>query len=281
MVAGPPAPDAVSGVGLDAYSDLNLNLNRIHLQVPTIPLLLTSSVVVHDHGVALADTQERMRLTLESIGEWLRIDSALKIVICDGSNFDFSAAVKTKFPFAAIECLYFENNQALVQQFGRGYGEGEIIRHALAHSQVLSQAGCFAKCTAKLWVENFSGCMKPWNGEMLIKGVFNNAFSLTRPVQFSYIDTRFYAMSTAQYKAFFINAHQHIDQLRGHGLEECFRDTFITNHLSHCLMPLPPVICGVGGGIGKYYKNTATRRLKERLRYRLIRRAPRFKEWFC
>lgn len=255
----------------------------MHQKPPSskIPVLLTSSVVAHDLSVRLKDTDERVRLAMESIAAWLKINPDQPLVLCDGSGFDFTDLVQRNFFGSKIECLHFNNDREKVQLFGRGYGEGEIVRYAVNRSEIIAHTGCFAKCTSKLWVENFSECMKPWNGEILIKGVFNNAFSLTRLTEFSYIDTRFYAMSTAQYKALFINAHQSIDPLRGHGLEECFRDTFITNHLRHCLMPLPPVICGVGGGIGKYYKNTATRRFKERLRYKLIRRAPRFSEWFC
>lgn len=250
------------------------------LQVPTIPLLLTSSVVVHDHGVALSDTQERMRLTLESIGEWLRIDPALKIVICDGSNFDFSVAVKTKFPLAAIECLYFENNQTLVQQFGRGYGEGEIVRHALAHSRVLSQAGCFAKCTAKLWVDNYRICAGQWNGQLLCKGVFDNALSLFKSTSFSYVDTRFYIASVPFYKAHLETAHLAIDRNTGYGLEQSFHTILTTKRMERVLFNVYPIIQGVGGGTGKHYKNSRVRLLKEGLKIFLLRRNAIFRSLF-
>jgi hypothetical protein len=51
--------------------------------------------------------------------------------------------------------------------------------------------------------------------------------------------------------------------------------------LQGCLMRLPPVICGVGGGTGAYYKNTSLRRFKEKLRYQLVECAPLFQHWFA
>ena len=126
----------------------------------SLPLLLTSSVVAHDPSVALSDTQTRKLLTIRSINEWLRVDPSIAIVICDGSNYDFAPEITLLFPQAKIECLHFENTQVEVEKYGRGFGEGEIIRFALAHSKFIQEAQCFAKCTAKLWVENFEDCKK-------------------------------------------------------------------------------------------------------------------------
>lgn len=241
-----------------------------------IPILLTSSVVAYDTGVSLRDTEERVRLALESVREWLKLDPTLPIVLCDGSNHDFSEAVREHFPDATIECLPFSNNQELVRQYGRGYGEGEIVRYALNNSSLIAEAGCFAKCTSKLWVANFRECAATWNNRLLLKGVFLHVFSPFRPTEFSYIDTRFYIASCALYRQYFEYAHHHIRKNDGHGLEECFRDIFLANSLGRVLLAVPPVICGVGGGTGTYYKNPVKRRLKERLRLWLVRRSRRF-----
>lgn len=91
------------------------------------PILLTSCVIVSDLTVALKDQDTRVRLTLESMEKWLSIAPDLRFVICDGSGFDFSAVVHEKFPTTPIECLFFENNKALVAVHGKGFGEGEIV----------------------------------------------------------------------------------------------------------------------------------------------------------
>ena len=235
------------------------------------PLLLTSSVVVHDMGVKLTDPHERTRLALESVREWLRNTPDLRVVMCDGSGFDFSPLVAEHFPGARIECLHFLNEVDLVRQHGRGYGEGEIVRHAITHSRFIAEAGCFAKCSSKLWVENYAECLETWNGRMRFKGVFSNVFSPWRKTELSYIDTRFYLISCADYRQYFEEAHRNIRKREGHGLEECFRDVLQAQHLKELLLPVPPVIAGVGGGTGVYYRTSTKRRLKERLRLALVK----------
>lgn len=250
------------------------------MKILRIPVLLTSSVIAHDTGVALTDTQERIRLTIESIAQWLKIDPALQIVVCDGSNHDFSGLVRERFPSAAIECLFFENDQERVRQYGRGYGEGEIVRHALNHSRFIADAGCFAKCTAKLWVDNFLECAADWNGRLRLKAVFLHVFSPLRKTELAYIDTRFYITSCESYRRYFETAHHQIKKDLGHGLEECFRDVLLQHHLKGALLTVLPVICGVGGGTGVYYRNTLKRQLKERLRLRLVRMHRGFADLF-
>lgn len=238
------------------------------------PILLTSSVIAHDTGVALSDTQERTQLALESVQEWLRIDPGLRIVLSDGSGFDFSELVAERFPLAAIECLSFHNDAERVRQFGRGYGEGEIVRYATKHSRFIAQAGCFSKCTSKLWVENYAECLAHWDGNMRFKGVFLNVFSPQRKTEFAYIDTRFYMVSCESYCRYFEDAHLKIRKDQGHGLEECFRDVVKEQALAHILLPTYPIIAGVGGGTGVRYRNPLKRRLKEKLRLLLVRVSP-------
>lgn len=250
------------------------------MQTNAIPILLTSSVIPHDTGVALTDSQERTRLALESVKEWLKIEPTLRIVLCDGSGFDFSSLIAKNFPLASIECLHFDNNASLVKQYGRGYGEGEIVRHALVNSKSISEAGCFVKCTSKLWVENYLECLEHWNGNLLFKGVFLNAFSLFKPTEFAYIDTRFYIANCDSYRQFFESAHAQINKDLGHGLEECFRDVILKNKIEKILFRIPPVICGVGGGTGTYYKNTSIRKLKEKLRLKIVSAQRKFRHLF-
>jgi hypothetical protein len=246
-----------------------------------IPILLTSSVVAHDKGVRLQDPAERARLALESIQQWRAIAPHNPLVLCDGSGFDFQPLVTTLPGRGQVECLHFQNNVDLVKQHGRGYGEGEIVRHAIEHSTLIQFAGCFAKSTSKLWVENFNVCMQAWNGRLLMKGVFNHVFSPLKATTLAYIDTRFYAMDVQTYQQNFLHAHEAIRAQDGYGLEESFRDIFLNKQLQGCLMSPPPVVCGVGGGTGAYYRNTPLRQLKEKWRYQLVKRNPLFQLWFA
>jgi len=246
-----------------------------------VPLLLTSSIVAHDLDVQLKDTEARLYHALESVEHWLRLDPKLPVVLCDGSNYDLAPAVNRRFPTASIECLAFDNNQALVKELGRGWGEGEIVKHALRHSQLIQDAGCFAKCTSKLWVENYKDCLRHWSGGLLFSGIFLNIFSPFKPTVFRNLDTRFYVASVAMYERYFVDAHLMMDSRAGHGLEDSFYDIFVQQGLAKCLLPTPPVICGVGGGTGVYYKKRSTRLLKDRLRLLSVRHQSRFCQLFC
>jgi hypothetical protein len=241
---------------------------------------LTSSVVAHDASVRLRDAVERLRLAMESVAEWLKIEPRQPLVLCDGSSFNFTNSVHKAFPKAHIECLPFENPQELVRQFGRGYGEGEIVRYALHHSHFIAEAGCFAKCSSKLWVQNFLACARAWQGELLLQGIFLDALKPWRDPILSYIDTRFYIASRALYQQYFEDAHLRIDNNQHVGLENAFKDIFLEAKLRHALTPVAPVILGVGGAIGKYYKNSFRRRLKEDLRLWRVRNFPEFSNFF-
>jgi len=58
---------------------------------------------------------------------------------------------------------------------------------------------------------------------------------------------------------------------RGLSLEHCFRDVILENKLGKILFNVPPVIYGVGGGTGTYYKNNLKRKIKETIRLLIVR----------
>jgi len=250
------------------------------IEIHEIPVLLTSSIVAHDTNVRLKDSNERLRLAMASVAEWLKIEPRQPLVLCDGSSYDFTSMVRAAFPNARIECLAFENDQKLVRQHGRGYGEGEIVRYAINHSRFISEANCFAKCSSKLWVQNFPACARVWRGDFLFRGIFLNELKPWQEPTLSYIDTRFYIASLPLYRKYFENAHLRIRVSEGYGLENAFLDTLLDANIYHALSPIAPVVCGVGGGIGKYYKNSLKRRIKENIRIWRVRNHPKFQAYF-
>lgn len=243
------------------------------------PILITSCVIVSDQTVALKDQSSRVRLTLEAIEKWLAISPDLKLVICDGSNFNFSELVRKRFPKAKIESLYFQNNQELVKLHGKGFGEGEIVNYAIKNSEFIKQSEFFVKCTSKLWVDNFLDCLEQWNGTFLCKGVFEKVFSPSR-TRFAYVDTRFYLVNKDFYQNNLSTAYLNVGGEQGLSLEHCFRDVIVKKELHKVLLTVPPVICGVGGGSGIYYKNNLKRRIKEIVRLWLVRHDKSFTSLF-
>ncbi|MBU3590753.1 hypothetical protein ICN11_01790 [Polynucleobacter sp. 78F-HAINBA] len=243
------------------------------------PILLTSSVTAMDQSVQLKDEKLRVFHTLESIQKWLDISPQNKYVLCDGSGFDFSLLVLERFPGANIECISFSNDPDLIRLHGKGYGEGEIIRYALEHSKTLLQSQWFVKCTAKLWVDNFLECIQSWNGHFVCQAFFSNVFSFKKS-QLEYVDTRFYMIDKDFYVNHLSKAHIGIGGPSGIGIEERFLEMVTREKLSRFLFEIPPVVCGMGGGSGKYYKDSRVRRLKERFRAWLVSQNSEFKLLF-
>jgi len=250
------------------------------LSLRSIPILLTSSVIPHDQNVRLNDPKARLHHAIESVAAWQGIKPEAPLVLCDGSGFNFEPIIRPLFPAADIEYLHFDNNEASVAQYGRGFGEGEIIRHAIFNSTRINSAGCFTKCSSKLWVENYSKFESQWNGTMLFNGVFNNAIKPFSKCTISYIDTRFYIINTNVYRELLINAHYEINKLQKFSLENAFLNIFLRNNLINYLTNIPPIISGVGGTIGKYYKNSNRRYLKDQIRIFFAKRNDLYKNLF-
>lgn len=243
------------------------------------PVLLTSCIYISDYAVKLTEPTDRIKYTIESIEKWLSIAPGIRLVVCDSSGFDFSPLVTDMFPEDDIECLYFVADKNLVQYHGKGYGEGEIIKFALLNSTYLNETDFFAKCTAKLWVENFHDCLKQWNGKFLCNATFTNVFSIKRTI-LDHIDTRFYMVNRNFYLTYLLNAHVNLGGTSGIGIEESFRAVILDNKMIGVIFNTPPLIGGVGGGTGKHYNIKYYKKLKENLRYKLARMSSNLKPLF-
>ena len=231
------------------------------------PLLLTSCVVVSAPFTKLTDQHLRIALTLKSIENWLNIAGDMTIVVCDGSNYDFTREVSEKFQGANIECIFFKNNSELVSAYGKGYGEGEIINHALAHSIHLKKADYFAKCTSRLWVKNFKQLNKKWNNVFLCECNFSG-YSRIKSLTFENVDTRFYIVNKVFYIENFASAYLNVRDEKGHYLEHCFKDVVLKKKMVGFMFPDAPVVEGVSGSSGlgqefflKFYFKSILKRL--------------------
>jgi len=235
----------------------------------TIPLLMTTYIQVDESSnVQLKSYKARLHHTIESIRHWLEIDSKIQMVICDGSNFDFRPIILQEFPSAEIECLFFQNDSLLVKQYGKGFGEGQIINFALENSTYLQHSSSFIKCTGKLWVKNFPECLLKFNGNFIAKAYFSNIFSLNKTM-FEYVDTRFFICSKKFYELYIKASYE---RSKGYSIEHCLRDTIISNQLQNVLINTPVIVEGTSGELGTYYKNNMKRFLKEKLRLFLLKR---------
>jgi hypothetical protein len=231
-----------------------------------VPVLLTSAIKVSAQQTVLTDSDARLALTLQSIEHWRRIPGVRQVVVCDGSGFDLSAHIKGQGAQGLAECevLAFTNDAAMVKARGKGFGEGQIVQHALAHSRILAGAPSFAKCTGKLWVPNFADCCAHFNGSALFD--FRGGLAPDR------IDTRFYMVSRSFYDEHLAKAHQLVNDSAGFHLEHAFLQMLGGMPARSFISAVVPRILGVSGSDGTTAQHNALRLLLWTLRNRWVRR---------
>jgi hypothetical protein len=94
------------------------------------------------------------------------------------------------------------------------------------------------------------------------------------------VDTRFYIVNSDFYLKNLIDVHQHIGKAPGFGLEDSFLQTLQAIYQRNYLFSVSPVIRGVGGGTGKYYKDSWLRLTKEKIRLKMIKKTSIFRDLF-
>ena len=222
------------------------------------PVLITSAINVAAAKTVLTDATARLELTLNSIQQWRATQGVSHVIVCDGSGFDLGPYINNmSINQAGVGCevISFINDVAGVEAKGKGYGEGEIVNYALQHSQVLKDASHFAKCTGKLWVENFADCLNGFNGIAAFD--FHGNF---KPEQ---IDTRFYVVSKDFFVSHMAALHHCVNDSNGFYLEHAFRDGLQAHKLSDYVMYPTPRISGVSGSMGVLFEPS---RIKAALR---------------
>lgn len=233
----------------------------------TVPLLITSAVDIAAGRTALSDPAQRLQKTLEGIARWRSCGAVGRVVVCDGSGVDLSPHVPdADDPRAGVPCefLHFTNSQDQVRALGKGYGEGEIVRHALAHSPTLANSDRFAKCTGKLWVSNAARCIR---------------FSAGLPLAFDYggvfravhLDTRFYIADTDVFHRHLLDAHLAVDEDQRHYLEHAYRDALRGFKLSEIAMFPTPRIEGTSGSMNLDYRPRPAKDMLRDVRSLLVR----------
>jgi hypothetical protein len=236
----------------------------------SIPILLTSAVRVSAQHTALRDADERLRLTLDSIARWRQTPGIRAVVVCDGSGFDLSPLLPEGPAGAApVECLSFQNDIVAVRRQGKGFGEGQIVAHALQHSLHLKQAQVWAKCTAKLWVQNFADCLAGYQGPA--------AFDIRGFSQVRSVDSRFYLVDSAFHAQHLAHVHEQVDDDHGWYLEHCLLQALEVLPIQRYVMVPPPRVVGVSGSDGQLHAPGWHWRLFWQLRnraWRLLGRHP-------
>jgi len=228
-------------------------------------LLLTGAIDLRKYNVpftSLVDFDIRIRQYLHSIEYAIDNYSTIdKIVFCENTcyNYDFSIlSKKAQSKGKEFEFLTFQGNYDKIQKLGKGYGEGEIIKHALEHSRLLGTESSFYKLTGRLIVKNMDLLIKTTHsGNALI---FKQKEISDRPA--NYFETYFYKVEIALYKRYLIEAYHFCNDNEHKHLEHVFYDELSALPLRS--FKLPPLISGMLGSTGELYDTNFKKSLIEK-----------------
>ena len=163
--------------------------------------------------MAMQDPNRRIQETVHALTKWFEKIPDLKLVICDGSGFNWEPVLTPIFVGKQIECLNHMNDREKVKRWGGGYGESQTMNYVIEKSTTVSEAGRFMKCTGKYWVDNINDFdFTNFHSGFKCKCVFKRMRVL-------YINTVFYVADINTYKFLFSNVYDEIDDHNDKAIE--------------------------------------------------------------
>jgi hypothetical protein len=209
------------------------------------PLLVHTAVFPKAPYLQMQNHERRISETIRALKEWYRLIPNLRLVIVDGSDFDWSSKMAEFFPGKEVECLSHVNDRDMVERFGGGYGESETLNFAIANSLILKKYPTFMKCTGKYWVDNIhSISKKDLMGPFKCKAVFK-----IMDWKLLYINTIFYVANVDQYVEHFTETYKYINDHNGNDIEHVMAQLILKNEITGYQLGFTPKIRGWSGHI--------------------------------
>jgi hypothetical protein len=218
-------------------------------------LLLTSAAYAIASNTKITDLNSRVNRVIHSVYLFQSNYPDLRIVVCDGSGFDFSEVLSLN---RNLEVIAFTYDQEKVRKLGKGFGEGEILSFAMNNSEFVANAVKVIKVTGGLFILNLESAID-MSADLQL-------YPKTRLVPFSSlirihrIDTRVFSFGKEIYFENLAEIHQNVNDSVGYFLEDAYFDACIQKNLltSQRIMRRSPIIIGHSGSTGKSYgKNRA------------------------
>ncbi|HET6995226.1 MAG TPA: hypothetical protein VFI06_09615 [Chitinophagaceae bacterium] len=217
-------------------------------------LIIPSTVYVSAPYTFLTDSQERQRQYAEAISFFIRETPLVKIIVCDNSGFKYPVSLQhlAVIHKKELELLSFRGNSELVAEYGKGYGEGEIMQFVLSNSSLIRTVEGFLKVTGRL---------KLLNTEKLLRKCDNreNYFmpvSLLRPrfmmpaAARHCVDTRVYYTTREFFTNVLLNAYREVRDKNTFFLEHAYHRAIAASGIKVKCFPVAPEISGMSGSNG-------------------------------
>ncbi|WP_294215500.1 hypothetical protein [uncultured Chryseobacterium sp.] len=215
--------------------------------------IITSAVTVKSKYVAIQDSIIREHEYITAISKLLNISALSSVIICDNTMYNYNnnpvfkdLVTKSKIN---IEVLYFQGSNKEIYEYGKGYGEGEIMKFIFDNSKLITNYSSFYKITGRLHVENFDYVIKKSLNQSTL--FVRTAFSLN--YERNFIKTFFYKMDVELFKEKFINQYLKVRDDENIFLEHIYFNTICENKIEINFFKAFPNVIGVSGSTGGLY----------------------------
>lgn len=233
-----------------------------------VTLVVTSAIFTRDPYLTVRDPGVRFEQLCSSMICWLRVQCVGSIVLCDNTATDLALPGLERLARQTgkrLEVLSFLGDQDRVATYGKGYGEGEIMRHLLNHSLLLRETGSFFKVTGRVFVENFDEIraaeegietvfnlrMTPWKRALwtlIARTPFGTALN-DRGAGF--IQTVFYKCGVQYYRDHLLDCHLEVNDRKDLSLENRMFLPLMRHGFAN--FAIRPRLVGTCAGLGSLY----------------------------
>jgi hypothetical protein len=196
---------------------------------------------------SLNNIEEREVQYVNAIRHYLK-NTNYPVVFVENSGTDISYYFREYVESAQLECITLHGNQN--KEKGKGYGECEIIRHAIENSRIIlsSNEVRIVKITGRLIILNICPIIR-------FHGIFTSKRTTLCMINsdLSFPDSRIIMAHIDFYKEFLLYQEK-INDSQGYFFEHALCD-IIKNNRQYPFSPffLHPQIIGISGSTGKQY----------------------------
>jgi hypothetical protein len=230
-------------------------------------LIIPSSVHVSARYTTLLDPGQREAQYLDSLSWFIRESPLTRIIVCDNSGYHYPKSFYelADFHHKKIELLSFNGNSMLVQEYGKGYGEGEIMEFVMKHSLLLQEVEGFWKVTGRLKVVNFYKLLrqsKVTENYFMPVSLLRPRFLVPRAAR-RCVEVRVYYVTTAFFKRVLLTAYKEVRDDQTFFLEHAYYQAIVQSYAASAgsgsatrvrCFPTAPEITGMSGSNGWVFK---------------------------
>jgi len=214
-------------------------------------LVIPSSVYVSAPNTSLVDAEERERQYMESISFFIRQTPLTRIIVCDNSGFHYPGSLYNlaQSHNKEIELLSFQGNNELVGDYGKGYGEGEIMQFVLSNSSLIAKVDGFLKVTGRLKLVNTGKLLRDcnhWENYFMPISLLRPRFMVPKAARCC-VNTQVYYTTKEFFSGVLLNAYKEVRDKNTFFLEHAYHKAVANSTAKVKCFPVAPEITGMSG----------------------------------